>query len=97
MACFGQGISYCLFNFDISAFTEVLVAQLAVDSDQVLGGPESIAERVPCAVVVIEYYRPFDAFAFDGFSDVLDFLFEFGCVDAENDQPPVRVLRLPLS
>ena len=87
MACFSQDISYFLFNLDISAFTEVLVTKLAVDSDQVFGGPESIVERVPCAVVVVEYYGPFDALTLDGFSNVFDFLFEIelGCVDTEND------------
>ena len=94
----GQKVAYLLLRLGVCALAEVAVPYPPFAVDQVLGRPVDVAEGVPRHVVVVLRDRVLDPVLGYGGEDVVPVLLEreLGGVDADDDQPAVSVLVVPL-
>ena len=84
-------------GFRVAAFANMAIANASALVDQVLGGPVAIAEGAPSLAVVVLRDGIFYAQIRHGLGEIIQILFviEFGVMVADNDQPLVRVFRVP--
>ena len=94
---FGQQQPNHLLGFGVFSFTEVLEAEVALEVEDVFGGPVAVVEVAPGGEVVVLNDQPAEISLFGGVADLVDVFLEveLGSVNSEDGEPVVFVALMP--